>query len=72
MATHSSFLACEILWTEESGGLQAMGSRESDMTERLNGSHDKAAKAAKPAPYPSAHTRPYPHQAQLLPPYSQD
>ena len=27
MATHSSFLAWKILWTEEPGGLQSMGSR---------------------------------------------
>ena len=27
MATHSSILACEILWTEEPGGLQSMGSQ---------------------------------------------
>ena len=26
MATHSSILAWEILWTEEPGGLQTMGS----------------------------------------------
>ena len=26
MATHSSILAWEILWTEEPGGLQCMGS----------------------------------------------
>ena len=26
MATHSSVLAWEILWTEEPGGLQSMGS----------------------------------------------
>ena len=26
MATHSSFLAWRILWTEEPGGLQSMGS----------------------------------------------
>ena len=33
MATHSSILACEILWTEEPGGLQSMGSqKESVMT----------------------------------------
>ena len=25
MATHSSILACRILWTEEPGGLQSMG-----------------------------------------------
>ena len=27
MATHSSVLACRIPWTEESGGLQSMGSQ---------------------------------------------
>ena len=30
MATHSSILAWEIPWTEEAGGLQSMGSQESD------------------------------------------
>ena len=30
MATHSSILAWEILWTEEPGGLQPMGLQESD------------------------------------------
>ena len=33
MATHSSFPAWEIPWTEEPGGLQSMGSQESDMTQ---------------------------------------
>ena len=32
MATHSSTLAWEIPWTEEPGGLQSMGSQESDTT----------------------------------------
>ena len=32
MATHSSILAQEILWTEEPGGLQSMGSQKSDTT----------------------------------------
>ena len=32
MATHSSILAWKILWTEESGRLQSMGSKESDTT----------------------------------------
>ena len=32
MATHSSILAWEIPWTEETAGLQFMGSQESDMT----------------------------------------
>ena len=31
MATHSSILAWEILWTEKSGRLQSMGSQELDM-----------------------------------------
>ena len=35
MATHSSILAWRIAWTEEPGGLQSMGCKESDMTERL-------------------------------------
>ena len=29
MATHSSILAWEILWTEEPGGLQSMGLQKS-------------------------------------------
>ena len=33
MTPHSSMLACEIPWTEDPGGLQSMGSQESDMTE---------------------------------------
>ena len=35
MATHSSFLAWRIPWPEEPGGLQPMGHKESDTTERL-------------------------------------
>ena len=33
MATHSSILAWRIPWTEEPGGLQSMGCKESDKTE---------------------------------------
>ena len=36
MAPHSSLLAWRTPWTEEPGGLQSMGHRESDMTERLS------------------------------------
>ena len=36
MANHSSILAWRIPWTEEPGGLQSMGGRESDTTERLH------------------------------------
>ena len=39
MATHSSILAWEIPKTEEPGGLQSVGHKESDTTEhtRMNG-----------------------------------
>ena len=33
MATHSSTLAWKVPWMEKPGGLQSMGSLESDMTE---------------------------------------
>ena len=36
MATHSSFLAWRIPWMEELGGLQSMGRKELDTTERLH------------------------------------
>ena len=36
MATYSSILAWRIPWTEELGGLQSMGRRELDTTERLH------------------------------------
>ena len=36
MATHSSILAWEIPWTEELGGLQSVGSQESDTTEHTH------------------------------------
>lgn len=32
VATYSSILAREIQWTEEPGGVQSMGSQESDTT----------------------------------------
>jgi len=35
MATHSSILAWRTPWTEEPGGLQSMGSKELDTTQRL-------------------------------------
>ena len=31
MATHSGILAWEVPWMKEPGGLQSMGSQESDM-----------------------------------------
>ena len=36
MATHSSILSWRIPWAQEPGGLQSMGSQESDTTEQLN------------------------------------
>ena len=36
MATHSSILAWRIPWTEELGGLQSVGHKESDTTKRLH------------------------------------
>ena len=46
METHSSILAWKILWAEEPGGLESMGSREeSDTTEQLNNSNNKVAQA---------------------------
>ena len=36
MTPHSSTFAWKILWMEEPGGLQSMGSLESDTTERLH------------------------------------
>ena len=39
MATLSSILAWRIPRTEEPGGLQSMGTQESDTTERLNHHH---------------------------------
>ena len=36
MAPHSSTLAWKIPWMKEPGGLQSMGSLESDATERLH------------------------------------
>ena len=36
MVTHPSISAWRISWTKEPGGLQSMGCKESDTTERLN------------------------------------
>ena len=36
ITTHSSILALRIPWTEEPGGLQSMGDKESDTTEQLS------------------------------------
>ena len=36
MATHSGIVAWRIPWTEEPGGLQSTGRKESDTTEQLH------------------------------------
>ena len=40
MPTHSSILAWRIPWTEEPGGLQSTGYKESDTTEQLTAHRD--------------------------------
>ena len=40
-ATHSSVLAWRVPWTEEPGGLQSMGSQESDTTEVTEHAHTR-------------------------------
>ena len=47
MATHSSILAWRIPRTEELGGLQSTGRKESDMTERLHFHFQFQGKARK-------------------------
>ena len=39
MATDSSIFAGEIPWTEEPGGLQSMGHKESDTAEHAHTAH---------------------------------
>ena len=41
MATHSSILAWEILWTEELGGLQSMGSQRVGHRAHTHSSHSQ-------------------------------
>ena len=36
MVTHSNILAWKIPWTEDPGGLQSIGCKELDTTERLS------------------------------------
>ena len=42
MAIHSSILTWKIPWTEEPGGLQSMGSQESDTTQHIQGTNKYA------------------------------
>ena len=64
MATHSSILAWEIPWTEESGGLQSMGSQriESDqisasvVSDSLPPPESQHARPPCPSPTPGVHS----------------
>ena len=47
MATHSSILA---YWTEEPGGLQSMGCKESDTTEQLTPASSQRKGASQDSP----------------------
>ena len=47
MLTHSSILAWKIPWTEEPGGLQSRGRKESDTTKWLNRTELKAIRLDK-------------------------
>ena len=51
MATHSSTLAWRILWTEELGGLQSTGHKESETTERLHFPLKERKEAVAYSPY---------------------
>ena len=44
MATHSSILAWRIPWTEEPGGLQSTGCKESNTTEVTQHAHTEVSK----------------------------
>ena len=56
MATHSSILGWRIPWTEEPGGLQSMGYKESDTTEQM--STETLCYRSLPLPlYPRSHCR---------------
>ena len=48
MAPHSSILAWRTPWTEEPGGLQSTGSRESDMPEPLSTHYSETVHALCP------------------------
>ena len=48
MAIHSSILGWRIPWTEEHGGLQSMGCKESDTTEQLSTEYPSLQMFASP------------------------
>ena len=63
IATHFSSLAWEIPWTEETGGLQSMGSQELDLTYCPNHHHHRSQcchVGLFAAPWTAAHQAPLP------------
>ena len=67
MTTHSSILVWRIPWTEEPGGLQSMGHKESDTTEQLGTAQwvRRASKSFHPCLSPSPSSGP-PHLSSKL------
>ena len=47
MVTHSSILSWRIQWREEPGGLQSMGSQESDMTEHVHRARNRSVQFSR-------------------------
>ena len=73
MAILSSVLAREIPWMEEPGGLQSMGSKESDTTERLNNNINKKHVRESPSLVPGTellHCLRFPGEKKALAPHS--
>ena len=58
MAAHSSILAWIIPWTEEPGGLQLMGSQESDMTKATSVQFSRSVVSDSLGPRESQQARP--------------
>ena len=67
MATHSPILVWEIPRTAEPGGLQSMGSQESDTTERLN--HHHPALGLNQAAQPISHSVGLPYVSVVRDPH---
>ena len=67
MTTHSSILVWRIPWTEEPGGLQSMGHKESETTEQLGTAQwvRRASKSFHPCLSPSPSSGP-PHLSSKL------
>ena len=69
MATHSSILAWKIPWTEELGGLQSMGCKESDKTAQQHSSVYSFYLSQSGLSFPSLSCRKNSNQYRYLLPY---